>query len=254
MKEKAFSGFFVNRISTKARTICTKVLRHEIMNSIAPIASLANSLRTVLREDVFEDKGNIGMEREGYEDLAVGLETIENRSKGLINFVQVYREYTSIPTPVLSEFPVQNLVEDVLALLKEDLTLEHVEVQIKIAPPNLTLTADPEQVQMILINLIKNAKEALSKSAEKILLIESGVSFGQYKHLQVTDNGPGIPPASIEDVFVPFYTTKTEGNGIGLAISRQIMNLHKGSLEVESVPNKATAFTLKFGSVMKTRR
>lgn len=224
----------------------TKVLRHEIMNSIAPIASLANSLQTVLKEDIFEAQGELLIEKEGYDDLKMGLETIESRSKGLINFVQVYREYTSIPAPFLSDFPVSSLIEDVLTLLKEDLMHHRIEMESAVHPADLQLTADQEQIQMILINLIKNAKEALSLSPNKRIFIQAGIGLDQYKYIQVTDRGPGIPAASIEDIFVPFYTTKKEGNGIGLAISRQIMNLHKGSLDVQSIPNEATAFTLKF--------
>ena len=224
----------------------TKVLRHEIMNSIAPIASLANSLQTVLKEDIHEVQGELSIEKEGYEDLKIGLETIESRSKGLINFVQVYREYTNIPDPILTSFPVANLIEDVVTLLKEDLLHHRVQMDTTIHPADLQLSADQEQIQMILINLVKNAKEALSLSPNKRISIQAGVSFDQYKYIQVIDRGPGIPITSIEDIFVPFYTTKKEGNGIGLAISRQIMNLHKGSLDVQSIPNEATAFTLKF--------
>lgn len=224
----------------------TKVLRHEIMNSIAPIASLANSLQTVLKEDIYEEQGELLIEKDGYDDLKMGLETIESRSKGLINFVQVYREYTSIPVPVLTSFPVANLIEDVLTLLREDLMHHRVEIETNLHPADLQLTADQEQIQMILINLIKNAKEALSLSPDKRISIQAGIGLDQYKYIQVADRGPGIPASSIEDIFVPFYTTKKEGNGIGLAISRQIMNLHKGSLTVQSVPNEATAFTMKF--------
>src|SRR5690606_6233405 len=101
----------------------TQVLRHEIMNSIAPIASLANSLQTVLKEDIYEQEGKLYVEADGYDDLKIGLETIESRSKGLINFVQVYREYTSIPVPAISNFAVSSLLEDVLTLLKEDLMM-----------------------------------------------------------------------------------------------------------------------------------
>ena len=224
----------------------TKVLRHEIMNSIAPIATLVGSLRTVLKEDVYKQEGNYMIEKDGYADLEEGLETIENRSKGLITFVRVYREYTSIPDPVLSNFPVQSFLENIIMLLREDLAQSEIDIRTSIYPTDLHITADKEQIQMILINLIKNAKEALSDSREKVVLIQSGIDGNRYKFIKVTDFGPGIPPGSIDDVFVPFFTTKKEGSGIGLAISRQIMHLHKGSLHVHSVPNQQTTFTLQF--------
>jgi signal transduction histidine kinase len=121
-----------------------------------------------------------------------------------------------------------------------------VEIKTAVHPPELSLTADREQIQMILINLIKNAQEAIFQSEDKVISIQSGIGLDQYKYIQVIDRGPGIPPSSIEAIFVPFYTTKKEGNGIGLAISRQIMNLHKGSLQVQSIPHVATTFTLRF--------
>jgi len=224
----------------------TKVLRHEIMNSIAPIASLINSMRTVLKEDVFELNGNFVIEKEGHEDLKEGLETIENRSKGLINFVNVYREYTSIPEPVLSNFPVQPFLENISTLLKNELSKHQIEIKILTHPPDLHITADKEQIQMILINLIKNAREALVQSVDKTIIIQSGIDMNHYEYIKVIDKGPGIPPGSIEDIFVPFYTTKKDGSGIGLAISRQIMHLHNGSLQVQSIPNEITAFILRF--------
>src|SRR5690606_26444035 len=182
------------------------------------------SLQTVLKEDIFEEQGELMIEKDGYDDLKTGLETIENRSKGLINFVQIYREYTSIPAPVLTSFPVAGLMEDVLTLLKEDLMHHRVVIETAVHPIDLHLTADREHIQMILINLIKNAKEALSLSSNKRVSIQAGLGLDHYKYLQVTDRGPGIPASSIEDIFIPFSTTKKEGNGIGLAISRQIMN------------------------------
>lgn len=225
----------------------TKVLRHEIMNSIAPIATLVGSLRTVLKEDVHELEDNFLLEKEGHADLREGLETIENRSKGLINFVNIYRDYTSIPEPAPTDFSVQPFLESISTLLKKDLRQNQVEIKMEVNPQDLQLRADREQIQMILINLIKNAKEALEKSEDKTILLKAGIDLQHHTYIQVTDCGPGILPSAHEDIFVPFYTTKKNGSGIGLAISRQIMNMHKGSLSVDSIPNKQTTFTLQFG-------
>jgi nitrogen fixation/metabolism regulation signal transduction histidine kinase len=225
----------------------TKVLRHEIMNSIAPIATLVGSLRTVLLEDVHEQDENYLLEKEGHADLKEGLETIENRSKGLINFVNIYRDYTSIPEPVPVNFSIQPFLESISTLLKNDLGQKHVEIKMEVNPPDLQLRADREQIQMILINLIKNSKEALENSEDKIIFLKAGIDLQHNTFIQVTDRGPGILPNALEDIFVPFYTTKKNGSGIGLAISRQIMNMHKGSLSVHSVPHIHTSFTLHFG-------
>ncbi|MEX2593865.1 MAG: ATP-binding protein [Anditalea sp.] len=224
----------------------TKVLRHEIMNSIAPIATLVSSLKTVLKEDVMEQNGNYIIEKEGHSDLKEGLETIESRSNGLVEFVNAYRDYTSIPQPVVSDFKVGHLLEDISTLLREDLGKDQIKTKIEIHPPDISIRGDREQIQMILINLLKNAKEAITQAKDKTIFIKSGISLDQYKYIQVVDKGPGIPPNALEDIFVPFYTTKKNGSGIGLAISRQIMNMHKGSLHVHSIPNKQTTFTLRF--------
>lgn len=226
----------------------TKVLRHEIMNSMTPIASLANSLGTILEEDVVEQEdGSLEMAKDSFIDLSEGLETISKRSAGLVDFVNAYRDYTNIPQPVLRRFSVDQLFENIGTLLKEDLARAEIRLVRDIHPKDLELNADMDLIQMILINLIKNAKEAMEKATIRTILLKAGLDGQSYPFIQVLDHGEGIVPEALERIFVPFYTTKKTGSGIGLAISRQIMNLHKGSLEVESEPGKRTAFTLSFG-------
>jgi two-component system nitrogen regulation sensor histidine kinase NtrY len=226
----------------------TKVLRHEIMNSMTPIASLANSLGTILEEDIHEEEtGELILEKDSYVDLCEGLETISKRSSGLVDFVNAYRDYTNIPQPVLKRFAVQPLFENICVLLKEELAKSGIQLQTEISPKELELLADQDLIQMILINLVKNAKEAMEKSNTKTIILKSGINSQSFPFIQVIDYGEGIVPEALERIFVPFFTTKKSGSGIGLAISRQIMNLHKGNLEVESIPGKRTAFTMKFG-------
>ncbi len=225
----------------------TKVLRHEIMNSMTPIASLANSLGIILEEDVEETSEALVIEKDSYLDLKEGLTTIEKRSSGLIHFVNAYRDYTNIPQPELRTFSVKLLFDNIGVLLKEDLASEGICLQCEILPIELELTADQDLIQMILINLVKNAKEALSKSERKEILMKAGLNNHSYPFIQIIDFGEGIVPEALERIFVPFYTTKKTGSGIGLAISRQIMNLHKGNLQVQSIPNEKTIFTLNFG-------
>ncbi|WP_200979346.1 PAS domain-containing sensor histidine kinase [Echinicola sp. 20G] len=226
----------------------TKVLRHEIMNSITPIATLVNSLQTILEEDVYIKDGKHIILDDGFEDLQEGLQTISGRSRGLVGFVNAYRDYTSIPKPEKSHFSVQALFEDISTLLKESLEQNHIQLISEIIPQELCIHADREQILMILINLVKNAREALEKSDNKVVQLKAGRTMSNHPFIQVVDFGPGIQPASLENIFVPFFTTKNQGSGIGLAISRQIMNMHRGNLEVNSVPNKETVFTLRFES------
>lgn len=226
----------------------TKVLRHEIMNSMTPIASLANSLGTILEEDIHEeDSGELVLEKDSYVDLCEGLETISKRSTGLVDFVNAYRDYTNIPQPILKRFAVQQLFENICVLLKEELAKSGIQLQTELNPKELELVADQDLIQMILINLIKNAKEAMEKATIRTILLKSGINSQSFPYIQVIDHGEGIVPEAIERIFVPFFTTKKSGSGIGLAISRQIMNLHKGNLEVESIPGQRTVFTMKFG-------
>ena len=226
----------------------TKVLRHEIMNSMTPIASLANSLGTILEEDIHEEEtGELVLEKDSFVDLCEGLETISKRSSGLVDFVNAYRDYTNIPQPVLKRFAVQQLFENICVLLKEELAKSGIQLQTELNPKDLELIADQDLIQMILINLIKNAKEAMEKSNTKTIILKSGINSQSLPFIQVIDHGEGIVPEALERIFVPFFTTKKSGSGIGLAISRQIMNLHKGNLEVESIPGQRTVFTMKFG-------
>jgi two-component system nitrogen regulation sensor histidine kinase NtrY len=224
----------------------TKVLRHEIMNSITPISSLVESLRTILDEDSFVQQEGMLIKKDGFQDIQEGLDTIANRSKGLVNFVNAYRDYTNIPEPKKEWIKAKTLIEDVLGLIKEELKSKEVFVKTEFRPEELEILCDPDQINMILINLIKNASESMLKQADRRVIIRA-ISQGDLGTIiQVEDNGPGIVPEALERIFVPFYTTKKTGSGIGLAISRQIMNLHRGSLTVESAPDVRTVFTLNF--------
>lgn len=226
----------------------TRVLRHEIMNSMTPIASLANSLGTILEEDIQEkEDGVLELEKETYLDLSEGLETISKRSVGLVDFVNAYRDYTNIPQPDLKRFSVHGLFENICVLLKEELLLSDIKLIPKIQSKDLEIIADQSLIQMILINLIKNAREAMAHAKNRTILLSAGTDNQSVPFIQVTDHGEGIVPEAIERIFVPFFTTKKTGSGIGLAISRQIMNMHKGSLDVESVVGEKTVFTLRFG-------
>ncbi len=224
----------------------TKVLRHEIMNSITPISSLVDSLRTILEEDSYVQQEGFLIMREGYQDIQEGLETIANRSRGLVGFVNAYRDYTNIPEPKKTMVPVQQLFENVLILMKEDLKNAQVKIKTEIVPIDHSILCDVDQITMILINLVKNASESLQHSNDRTIWL-SAIGQGDLgTTVQVEDHGPGIIPEALERIFVPFYTTKKTGSGIGLAISRQIMNLHRGSLQVSSIPHERTVFTLDF--------
>ncbi|HMI65080.1 MAG TPA: ATP-binding protein, partial [Cyclobacteriaceae bacterium] len=223
----------------------TRVLRHEIMNSITPISSLTSTLREILDHDLIKKEGIYELKNEGAEDLREGLNTIESRSKGLIKFIDAYREYTSLPNPKIRTVRLKDLIEKVALLMRPELKKTTIRFTYSCESEYLTVQADEEMIEQVLINLIKNAVESLAgsdngkielngKYAENALLIE------------VRDNGPGIIKEAIDKIFVPFFTTKKTGSGIGLSLSRQIIQMHNGSLSVVSEPDVETVFTLKF--------
>ena len=224
----------------------TRVLRHEIMNSITPIASLTGTLTEIITEDIQQINGNYQMEEESLKDLSEGLLTIENRSRGLIRFVDAYRDYTSIPKPKFTIVSIKKMFDHIEHLLGLEMQSLNIEYSANSKPEDLDITVDKELIEMVLINLIKNAREAVLGRDEPKIELRSRIDNEQRVIIEVKDNGSGIIPEAIERIFIPFYTTKNEGSGIGLALSRQIMQLHKGRLTVKSEPEIYTIFTLQF--------
>lgn len=223
----------------------TRVLRHEIMNSITPISSLTSTLREILDHDMERKDNHFELKEEGADDLREGLSTIENRSKGLIKFIDAYREYTSLPQPKMSILRLKDLIESVAQLMKPELKKTQVVFRCECSSEYLTIRADAEMIEQVLINLLKNAIEALAETSHPQLELIGRYDESAVK-VEVIDNGPGIIKEALEHIFVPFYTTKRTGSGIGLSLSRQIMQMHNGSITVESQPDVQTIFTLRF--------
>ncbi len=223
----------------------TRVLRHEIMNSITPISSLTSTLREVLDHDLKKVNGHFELQNEGAEDLREGLNTIESRSKGLIRFIDAYREYTSVPQPRLTSVRIAALFERIAQLMRPEFKNTSVEFVTRVESDYLTIQADEEMIEQVLINLVKNAREALVDQPHGKIELTARYSEGSLV-VEVTDNGPGIIKEAMEKIFIPFFTTKKTGSGIGLSLSRQIMQMHNGSLSVESEPNVRTVFRLRF--------
>ena len=224
----------------------TRVLRHEIMNSITPIASLTSTLREILIEDLEQSNGSFKIGTDAVDDLQEGLDTIESRSTGLISFIDAYRDYTTIPAPKLKTLKLHDLLEHIINLLKIESRKAKVELKWEVQPEDLTILADEELMEQVLINLVKNAIEAVSQVDDPV--VEICGKFGDHGRviISIRDNGEGIIPEAQEKIFIPFFTTKKSGSGIGLALSRQIMQLHNGTLTVESEPNKYTEFVMQF--------
>ena len=223
----------------------TRVLRHEIMNSITPISSLTSTLREVLEYDLIKKNGSYELKEEGAEDLKEGLNTIENRSKGLITFIDAYREYTSLPLPKVKTVRVKDMIDKVAHLMKPEFKKTNARFKYECSSEYLTVQADEEMIEQVLINLVKNGIEAVTETTEPLIQLIGSYDEASVK-IEVIDNGPGIIREAMESIFVPFYTTKKKGSGIGLSLSRQIMQMHNGSISVDSEPDVKTVFTLRF--------
>jgi nitrogen fixation/metabolism regulation signal transduction histidine kinase len=224
----------------------SRVLRHEIMNSITPIASLTATLNDILAEDLIKENEHYKLDDESLDDIKEGLRTIENRSRGLIKFVDAYRDYTSLPSPKPALIELKEMLQHVVFLVKPDMNETEIDVEVEFPKSKMEVVVDRDMIEMVLINILKNAREALESTENPNIKITVYDYDPERFFVVISDNGPGIIPEAIEKIFIPFFTTKDKGSGIGLALSRQIMQLHGGSLAVESIPEKETRFILSF--------
>ena len=210
-----------------------RVLTHEIMNSITPIISLSDTL--------CERAIQQGMDEESL--MLQGMKTIHRRSKGLMNFVENYRKLSRLSSPILAPVSVGELLGDIKKLFLSS----HVQFIYKVEDESRMLMIDRSQMEQVLINLLKNAAEACMEEANPEVVVET--AFLKEKNLfqlSVMDNGCGILPEVQERIFIPFFTTKPTGSGIGLSLCKQIMSLHGGSIRVTSQEGKGSCFTLKW--------
>jgi signal transduction histidine kinase len=219
---------------TQAWQKLLRVLTHEIMNSVTPISSLAGTLQMGIKD---------GMSAE---DIITGMETIKNRSNGLLQFAETYRNLSKITNIRIQKILVRDLFENMLRLLQPMMDNENIEIDVVLSDTELEIEADLHLIEQVLINLLKNAMDAAkARQGAKIVLAGSIDAFGK-PVLRVSDNGVGIPPDVLDQIFVPFFTTKKSGTGIGLSLCRQIMALHKGAIQVQSVVGEGTSFWLQF--------
>lgn len=219
---------------TQAWQKLLRVLTHEIMNSVTPISSLAGTLQAGIKDGMLA------------EDIITGMETIKNRSNGLLQFAETYRNLSKITSIRIQHILVRDLFENLLRLLQPMMDSENIDIDVVLSDTELEIDADLHLIEQVLINLLKNAMDAArGKQGAKIILAGTVDTFGR-PVLRVSDNGTGIAPDVLEQVFVPFFTTKKSGTGIGLSLCRQIMALHKGTIQVQSVYGEGTSFWLQF--------
>lgn len=220
-----------------------RVLTHEIMNSITPISSLAGTLNDMMFS---EDGTPIPLDNEDRASIQQAIDTIANRSKGLLSFMELYRDLTRIPKPNFKYFAVNEAFKRLNRLMGQQFEELGIETSFILSPDDLMITADPDLLDQVLINLALNAKEALRSVNNKHILFRALINKSGKVIIEVIDNGQGISPDLIDKIFMPFFTSKKDGSGIGLSLSRQIMHLHKGTITVNSKPDQGATFTLTF--------
>lgn len=208
----------------------TRVLTHEIMNSVTPITSLSDTLLSL--SDTHD------------EEIRSGLQTISTTGKGLLAFVESYRRFTRIPTPEPSLFYVKAFIDRMVELARHQNTCKNITFHTDISPANLIVYADENLISQVVINLLKNAIQAIGTQADGKIEISARCNDSEEVLIEIKNNGPVIPPEIADHIFIPFFTTKEGGSGIGLSISRQIMRLSGGSITL--LPGKETKFVLKF--------
>jgi two-component system nitrogen regulation sensor histidine kinase NtrY len=218
-----------------------RVMTHEIMNSVAPIASLADSLgRHVQRARQQETSGEL------LDDVGTGIRIIQQRSEGLLRFAQVYRDFSTLASPQRTTLYVQELLQTTRQLLAEQLATQGIEVTLSVRPAHLTLHADGHLLEQVLINLVLNAAQAVTQVATPRISLLAWLDEQERVVIEVKDNGSGIPADVLDSIFIPFFTTRPHGSGIGLSLAKQIMQLHQGSIQVHSVQGAGSAFQLWF--------
>jgi nitrogen fixation/metabolism regulation signal transduction histidine kinase len=220
-----------------------RVINHEIMNSMTPIITLAGAIQRKLGKSSGMEKAGL-LSEEVLSDALRSAAIIEERSNGLVSFIERYKKLTGLPPLKPERFPAAVLMEKVEQLFREELKQQSIRL---ILPYEckLELEADRQMLEQVLINLVKNALDAVAPIPDPEIELSCHREASQQICLSVRDNGPGIAPDKLDQVFVPFFTTKDEGSGIGLSLCKQIIQLHHGKIELDSTPGKGTRVSIR---------
>jgi two-component system nitrogen regulation sensor histidine kinase NtrY len=223
-----------------------RVLTHEIMNSAIPITNMVSVAKKILLGEEDTPREIKGLSREERDDLLESLSTAESRSQGLSVFVQSTRSLTRIPEPRFVKLSIEELFKRLDKLFNPEMEQASIRLNIHISPSDLVLKADRDLIEQVMINLLKNAMDALKETSEPVIDLEAFRTREGGMVLRVCDNGQGISKENLDQIFVPFFSTKKEGSGIGLSLSMQIMKLHKGCIDVRSEEGEGTCVSLEF--------
>lgn len=218
------------------------VMTHEIMNSVAPISSLADTLKNRLHQSTLHLQNNEG----SVEDLELGIETIKRRSEGLLKFAETYRNLNKITTLNVKKVFVRDLFESLHQLMQPTLEQKNIDLEIILKDPDITLDVDINLIEQVLINFLVNAIEAVKEKTTPRISLSSYLSSDHKIVIKIADNGTGMDEEVMDKIFIPFFSTRKTGSGIGLSLCKQIMMLHKGNIQVQSKEGEGSAFLLVF--------
>jgi len=232
----------LDETESKAWQKLLSVMTHEIMNSVAPISSLADTLKNRLQSPEFTNSAMGGQ----LEDLELGIDTIKRRSEGLLKFTESYRNLNKITKLDLKKILVRDLFENLNSLMQPTMEKKHIELEIVLRDPALAIEADLNLIEQVLINLVVNAIEAVKDRDDPRISLSADVLPNNRTVVRVSDNGMGIPVELLDKIFIPFFSTRKTGSGIGLSLCKQIMLLHKGNIQVQTADGKGSAFLLQF--------
>ncbi len=231
---------------TEAWQKLIRVLTHEIMNSIAPISSLSSTIEQMINSYGAEKDSKPCLDHDAVNEIQQALQTINKRSTGLMSFVETYRNLTKISKPNFVLVDMNTLLENVVTLMKKESVDHKVDLSYTMEPDSIELQADEQMISQVLINLIQNSLHALDGRKNGKIMLKGFYNKRGRPTIQVIDNGQGILKDVLDKIFVPFFTTKKNGSGIGLSLSRQILRLHGGTITAHSIPEQETVFSLTF--------
>lgn len=234
----------LDETESKAWSKLLNVMTHEIMNSVAPISSLADTLKNRLQSPEIANS----MESGDLEDISLGIETIKRRSEGLLKFTESYRSLNKITKLDLNKLLVRNIFENLASLMRPMLEKKNIELEIILRDPALAIEADINLLDQVMINLLVNAIEAVKDREEPRITLSAETQSSSRILVKVTDNGLGMPPELLDKIFIPFFSTRKTGSGIGLSLCKQIMLLHKGNIQAQSTEGKGASFILQFAN------
>ncbi len=222
-----------------------RILTHEIMNSVTPLVSLTETMLMILEEENGTQKHLSAITEDNISDIRFSLKTIQKRSGGMLHFLNDYRKLTKLPAPQLQQLQIKEIAEAVVCLMQGEASRLGIGLRVEFIQADLMITADVKLLEQVLINLLTNSLQACRGIPNPLIALHAYTKNLEVI-VEVSDNGSGITKDKLDKIFIPFYSTKDEGSGIGLSVCKQIMHLHGGTIKVNSLPGVSTTFQLRF--------